>query len=102
MSSLEMRKRLLLVESEMNRLQMAGDLAALKPGFADIARRLRSVTRITSAAAILLAGLAVFPRTKTAPDATKPSWLKRLVQGAGLVSTLWVAFQPEPSRPKNL
>ena len=102
MSPLETRKRLLLVESEMNRLQIAGDLAALKPGLAEISRRLRSVTRITSAAAILVAGLAVFTRTKTAPENAKPSWLKRLVQGAGLLSTLWMTVQPNASRPKKL
>ncbi len=101
MSPLETRKRLLLVESELNRLQMTNDLAALQPGLADISRRLRSLTRITSATAILVTGLAVFTRTKTAPAQAKPSWLKRLIRGAGLLSTLWVAFQPDASRSKN-
>ena len=48
---------------------------------------------IASSAAALLAGLAALRRKKAAPADEKPSWLQTIFKGAGLVSTLWLAFR---------
>jgi len=94
MNPLQSRKRLLLAESELNRLQLAGDLAALKADVRALTSRAISIAAIASSTAVLMAGLAAFRRAKRAP-ATKPSCLQTILKGAGLISTLWTAFRPK-------
>jgi len=85
MNPLQSRKRLLLAESELNRLQLAGDMAALKADVRALTSRARSIAVIASAAAVLVAGLSAFRHaTKRAP-ATQPSCLQTILKGAGLI-----------------
>jgi hypothetical protein len=93
MNSLELRKQLLLAESELNRAQLAGDMAALKSGVRTLANRAKSFESIASSAAILVAGLAAFRRGKPANAGTKPSWPQIILKSASLASTLWLAFR---------
>ena len=97
MNPLQSRKRLLLAESELNRLQLAGDMAALKADVRALTSRARSIAVIASAAAVLVAGLAAFRQGKPADAGAKPSWLQTILKGAGLVSSLWTAFGPQRS-----
>ena len=91
---LESRKQLLVAESELNRAQLAGDVAAFKAQLHWLTERARSFRSIASSAAVLVAGLTAFRRGKPPDDDTKPSWLKTILKGAGLISTLWLAFRP--------
>ena len=91
MSSLESRKRLLIAESELNRAQLAGDLTALADGLRALTERAKSFGSILSAAAALVAGLVALRRGKSAD--TRTSWLQAILKGAGLISTLWLAFR---------
>jgi hypothetical protein len=93
MNPLESRKQLLIAESELNRAQLVGDLAALTAGVRTLTDRAKSFGLIASSAAVLVAGLAAFRRTKSAPADAKPSWLQNILKGAGMVSTLWLAFR---------
>jgi hypothetical protein len=90
---LQSRKQLLLAESELNRAQMAGDIAALRSGICKLTDRAKSFDSIASSAAVLVTGLAAFQRNKSASAAKKPSWLQTFLKGAGLVSTIWLAFR---------
>jgi hypothetical protein len=93
MNPLESRKRILIAESELNRAQLVGDLAALTDGVRTLTTRAKSFGSIASSAAVLVAGLAAFRRGKSvAPDA-KSSWLRTVLKGAGLISTIWLAFR---------
>ena len=94
MNPLESRKQLLIAESELNRAQLAGDLAALTAGVRTLTDRAKSLGSIASSAAVLLAGLAAFRRGKLADADGKPSWRRTLLKSAGLISTLWLAFRP--------
>jgi hypothetical protein len=40
-----------------------------------------------------VAALAAFKRGKPVDADAKPSWLKTILKGAGLISTLWLAFR---------
>jgi hypothetical protein len=93
LNPLQSRKQLLLAESELNRAQMAGDLAALKEHVRALTDRAKTLRSIVSSAAALAAGLAAFRRGKPAEAAAKPSWLQTILKGADLVSTLWAAFR---------
>lgn len=95
MNSLQSRKQLLLAESELNRAQLAGDMAALAVEVRALAGRAKSIGLIASSATALLVGLAAFRRKKSAPAGEGTSWLQNILKGAGLVSSLWLAFRPQ-------
>jgi hypothetical protein len=95
LSPLESRKRLLLAQSELNRAQMMEDMDALTAEVRALSGRAKSFESIASSAAVLVSGLAAFRRGKP-PDAdAKPSWLRTVLKGAGLVSNLWLALRPK-------
>jgi hypothetical protein len=95
MKSLPSRKQLLLAESELNRAQLAGDMTALAADVRAVTARAKSVFLIASSVAALWAGLAAIRRKKAATGGAKPSMLQTVLNGAGLVSSLWMAFHPQ-------
>lgn len=90
---LESRKQLLIAESELNRAQLVGDMAALMAGVRTLTDRAKSFGSIASSAAVLVAGLAAFRRGKPVDASARPSRLQTILKGAGLISTLWLAFR---------
>ena len=101
MSRLESRKQLLIAESELNREQLIEDMIALTAGVHTLADRAKSFGSIVSSAAVLVAGLAAFRHSKSAPAGAKPSWLRKILKGAGMVSTIWLAFHSGGRDQKN-
>lgn len=95
MNPLESRKKLLIAESELNRAQLVGDLTALTAGVRTLTNRAKSFGSIASSAAVLVAGLTAFRRGKCVNTDAKPSWLQTILKGAGLISTLWLAFRSQ-------
>ena len=95
MNPLEQQKRLLIAESELNRSQMIGDMAALKDDLRTLTGRAKSYSLLASSAAVLVAGLAARRRGKSGDAAAKPSWPQTLLKGASLVSTLWLALRKQ-------
>jgi hypothetical protein len=100
MTPLESRKQLLLAESELNRAQLAGDMAALTARVRMLTDRAKSFSAIASSAAVLVSGLAAFQRGKPAVAGAKHSWLQTILKGAGLISTIWLALRP-PGRSRD-
>lgn len=98
---LESRKRLLIAESELNRAQLIGDMAALREGVHTLTGRAKSLGSIAASAAVVVAALASFRRGKAAEAGAKPSWLKTMLKGAGLVSNLWLARPTRNHEPKT-
>jgi hypothetical protein len=95
MSQLQLRKRLLLAESELNRTQLAGELTAMTADFRTLANRAKSFSSILSTTAVLVAGLAAFWRSKPAAPGEKSSWLQIFLKSAGLISTAWLAYRAQ-------
>jgi hypothetical protein len=98
---LESRKRLLIAESEINRAHLVGDMAALTAGVRSLTGRARSFGSIASSTAVLVAALAAFHRRKTPDTGAKPSWLQSILKGAGVLSTLSLAFCSRGHRHEN-
>src|SRR5690242_8444464 len=92
MNSLKAQKQLLIVESELNRVQMEGDITVLVTGAHRFTDRAKSFTLIASAAAAVAAGIAAV--RKPAAAGVKSSWLETLLKGAGFFSNVWLAFRP--------
>ena len=101
MTTLESRKQLLVAESNLNRAQLIGDIEALRASLHSLTDRAKSFGLIASSAAVLVAGVAAYQRGKRENAETKPSWLQRILKGAGLVSTLWLALRSRGSSPKD-
>ena len=97
LNPLESRKRLLLAESELNRAQLVGDVAAIAAGLHALGARARSLEAVASAAAVLFTALAAGRRGEPATPAPERSWLTTLIRGAGLLSSLWLAFRTDRS-----
>lgn len=95
MNSLESRKQLLIAESELNRAQLLEETAALAACMRTITDRARSFGSVASVAAVLVTGLVAFRRTRSLLAAAKPSRLQTILKGAGMVSTLWLAFRAQ-------
>ena len=101
MNPLESRKRLLIAESELNRAELVAELAALKTGMHTLAERAKSFGHIASSAAVLVAGLAAFRRGKGEEAGAKLSWWQKIFKGAGLISTVWLAFRAQSRNQKD-
>ena len=93
MSRLASRKQLLIAESELNRELLTEELAVLTAGVCTLTDRAKSIGTMASSAAVLVAGLAAFRHSKSAPAGAPPTWLRKILRGAGMVSTIWLAFR---------
>jgi hypothetical protein len=93
MNPLAARKQLLIAESELNRTGLADGVTTLTAGVRTLIARAKSFGSLASSAAVLVAGVAAFRRSKSRNAEAKPSWLQNILKGTGLVSTLWQAFR---------
>lgn len=101
MSRLESRKQLLIAESELNREQLLAEIIVLTAGVHAVAGRVKSFGSIASTAALLAAGVAAFRRGASVAAFMHPPWLQSILKGAGLVSTLWLAFRSRGREQKD-
>jgi hypothetical protein len=101
MNTLATRKQLLLAESELNRVQLGREMAELRAGIRTLTGRAQSFTSIVSSVAVLVSALATFRRSKSADAGAKPSWPQTILKGAGLISSLWLAFRSQERDHKD-
>ena len=92
-SPLELRKQLLIAESELNRAQLFREWQTMAHGVHDLAHRVKTIAVWASAAALLMAGVTAWRRGAPVPGAAKLSWFQKMLNGARLASTLWLAFR---------
>jgi len=100
LNPLKSRKQLLIAESELNRAQLVGDMAALTTDIRALSGRAKSFGVIASAAAAVVASLTTFRRGQYRDAGTKPSWWQTIFKSVGAISTLWQTFRP-PGRAEN-
>jgi hypothetical protein len=91
-SPLESRKRLLVAESEINRVRLLEEWQAMTQGVRVLAHRTKAVAAWAAPVTLVVAGLAACWRRKSAPAAGKSTWFQRIVNGARLASTCWFAY----------
>ena len=90
MNPLQLRKRLLVVESELQRAAMQQDLAALRTSVRSITARTAALAALVAAAA----GLAeTVVRRKRQPPARPAGWLRTALSGLELLLPLWQAWR---------
>ena len=92
-SPLESRKQLLVAESELNRAGLADEWQAMAHGVRDFAHRAKNIAAWASAAALVVAGITALRRDSTRSGTVKSSWFQKILKGARVASTLWLAFR---------
>jgi hypothetical protein len=95
-SPLELKKRLLIAESEINRSQMIQEWQTMADEVHALAQQARTVRSLVGAAASLSAGLAAFWRSKSVPADEKPSWWQTILKGAQLAGSIWSQLRTRP------
>jgi hypothetical protein len=98
LNPLELRKQLLLAESELNRTQMVQEWQTIANGVHTLGAQAKSIGSFASAGALLVATVAAFRHSKAKPvdTDTKPSWLQTVLKGAKLAGSIWLAFRARP------
>jgi len=91
---LELRKRLLIAESEINRAQLCHEWETMAEGVRRLADRAKTISSYASVAAALIAGLAAFRHTKAPTGDEKHSWVRTILKGLRLAGSIWLAFRP--------
>ena len=100
-SPLELRKELLIAESELNRAQLMEEWEAATEWHRTLSAGARTVGSMASAVTLVVSGLRAFRRTRDARKSTGPAWSEPFIKGAGFVSSLWEMFRSRGSDPKN-
>jgi hypothetical protein len=100
-SPLQLRKQVLIAESELNRAQIFEEWRTLAQGGRDLARQATTVAAWASAAALLVAGVAALRCGPRAPVATKSSWVQPILKGARLAWTIWSALSVRGEREEH-
>ena len=90
---LNSRKRLLIVESELNRVELLQEWQEMAESVHGLAQRVKSFGIISSATVSLAAGIAAFTNGKPAPAPSKSSWFQKIASGARLASSLWLLYR---------
>lgn len=93
MTPLETRKRLLVAESDLLRLQLSEDGDRLKSAWDRSGVRARFWSGLVASLAVLMTGLSALRQNSSADSAKRGSWVGRFLQGASLVSTLWLSWK---------
>ena len=94
LSSLAAHKKLLLAESAINRVQFGRDWECLCEETHHLAHQARSVAKIASTGAALLASGSVLRRMLFRRKQRNHSWVGNLINGARYGISIWQAFRP--------
>lgn len=97
---LELRKQLLIAESEINRAHLLDDGQIMINGLRAATTKARSFTSLASIAGLLTAGVVAMRSRKAVTSMLKPSWFQIVVKGAKIIAPLWLAFRRR-SRKEN-
>jgi len=96
LTPLESRKQLLIAESELNREQLIEEWQAMSLGARALGARVKSVSSLASAAALLAVGVSSFRRGRASRNGAKSSWLQTALKGAKIAGSIWLALRSRP------
>jgi hypothetical protein len=98
LSPLAVRKRLLIAESELNRAHLAEDWRTMGQGAYHLGHRFTTVGACVSSLALVVTGIAAWRRRPLPAPAARFPWLQKLLHGASVASTIWLASQGSAGR----
>jgi len=95
-SALELRKQLLIAESELNRAHLSDEWRKMTAEITDLADWAKTTAVWSSSSALLMAGLAAFRKRSVVVAREKPSWFQRVSEWLQLANSFWQAFRRSP------
>jgi len=98
LSPLVVRKRLLITESELNRTHLSQEWRMLGQGASDMSRRFTTLGAWVSSLALVVTGVAAWHRRPLPAPAARFPWLRKLLHGASVASTFWLASRASGDR----
>jgi hypothetical protein len=102
LKSLEVRKQLLLAESEVNRAELIKEIDHVKGEFARVKKNIRTVGSIASTAALVATAVSVFHHRFNGSDnsnntehksSSKVSWIAAALDGARMGASLFLKLK---------
>lgn len=95
LTPLETRKQLLLVESELNRVQLLNEMHDFKDEIHHLQQQMQAIGSMVSAAAKLAATFSTVGRAFSHRDEgdNKPSWVSMLLNAAQAGTSLWLLLR---------
>lgn len=93
MNTLETRKRLLIAESDLLRIQLSEDIESLRSAWDRSGARARVWSGLISSIAVLMAGMTTLRPKPTVDGGHRRSWGALLLQVASLASTVWLSWK---------
>ena len=94
LTSLVLRKQLLLAESEVNREQLLNEWHSLTNETRELAHRAQFVcASVASVASLGIAGVKTMRELQAARSNGKASWISTLINGMRLGTALWKSFR---------
>jgi negative regulator of sigma E activity len=98
---LQLRKELLVAESELNRAQLIEEWQAMTVGVRTFGARVKTVGSVASVAALFVAGVSAFRRGRASSNGANASWLQTALKGAKIATSIWLAFRARGSERKD-
>ena len=98
---LELRKQLLIAESELNRAQLSQERQTMALEVGNLTHWAKTVGAWVSSAVLLAAGLAAMRKGASGPRVSERSWFKQLLHGARVASTIWFALRGDGHKPRR-
>jgi hypothetical protein len=98
LTPIESRKQLLLVESELNRVQLVNELHELKHEIRHVKKQVETLGAIASSVAKLATTFSAIGSAFThrgSDEKKKSSWISTLVNGARAGASIWSAFKSD-------
>ena len=93
LNPLEPRKQLLVAESELNRAGLSEEWQAMTRSVRDLAHEVKTIAAWASSAALVVAGVSALRRDSPRSGTVKSSWFQKILKGARMASTLWLALR---------
>ena len=101
LSPLELRRRMLIAESELNRAQLLQEWESMTAPVRGFAERSKSFGSMATSAASLATGLFTFRRGPPTPVPEKPSWLDTVLKGVRLAASIGLAFRAKGEKEET-
>jgi hypothetical protein len=94
MNPLEARKQLLIAESEINRARLKDEIGELAENVHRFREQAGAIGSIATSSVKLLVGLAELRNGHREEPTAEHSWVRSILKGVGLVTTVWRTFRP--------
>lgn len=101
MNELEIRKKLLIAESELNRALLNTESRLLAEKVHALTQHAKHIGMAASIMGLITAGFSAFKRNATPSPTPKRTWISTMLDGARLANSFWPFFRANNTNHKS-